>query len=184
MLANIAENAIVKSARDVNLSATDDSDMNVVAIGFAGGGSGSTGIAVNIAGAGSGAGNDIVGTIDASVKNSTVTAARNLSASAMDTSDMNVVAGAIAGGGAGGGRISVAGSVGVSAADNNVSRTVRANVDGSTVSASGVHLTASSDAIINSITVGGALAIAAGTNVGVGVAAGGAGSGNRIHKPW
>ena len=167
---------------NVGLSASQNLDVTAVAIGFAGGGSGSSRLAIQIAGAGSGTGNEISGTIDASIIASNVTSRTgSLRLAARDDSDIRAVAGAIAGGGAGGDDIGVAGSIGLSVAENAINNQVTANIDGGAINTLlGVTSSALEDATITAITVGGALAIGVGKQVGVAVAAGGAGSGNRI----
>ena len=181
--ARIRDGAVVDARGNVGLSASQNLNVNAVAIGFAGGGSGSSKLAIQIAGAGSGTGNEINGTIDASIIASQVTSRTgSLSLSALDDSDIRAVAGAIAGGGAGGGQgIGVAGAIGLSVAENAINNQVTANIDGGTINTlSGVTASAVENATITAITVGGALAIGVGQSAGVAVAAGGAGSGNRI----
>jgi hypothetical protein len=177
----IESGAVVLAGGNVALNADDDPDLTIVSIGLAGGGSGGTGPAVQISAAGSGSGNEIHGTIEASVDGSTVTTGGKLIATATDQSDILVVAGGISGCGAGSSEIAVAGAIGLSVATNSVANQVLAIVDGSTVTAPiGVDLTASEEARIRALTIGGALSGAVGTTLAVGVAVGGAGSGNDI----
>jgi hypothetical protein len=102
---------------------------------------------------------------------------------ATDTSTITADAGGVGvgvslGGGGGG-----AFSLGVAASDNDITNHVYAYVDGSKIQSAGAFgLLATEDATIDSLSIGGAVAVVTGGGGGLGGAAAGAGSGNTIRN--
>ncbi len=168
--------AVVKSAGAVELSATENATIMTVTVGGAVaagvGGFEGTGLAV----AGSDSSNTIENNVDAYVSGkSTVTASGgSLSIDATDTSSITAGGGGLAVG-VGGIGAGLAAAVGFAVATNNIDNSVLAYVDDSTCSASGysVTLAAAENTTIFAVTVGGAVAIGAGDSAGAAAGAGG-----------
>ncbi len=102
---------------------------------------------------------------------------------ASDSPEIDAAAGAIAAAGVFGDGFA-AGTLGLSAAVNQIADTVYTYIDGATVKSGTGDIAASSmeNGRVVAITIGGAISVAGGGDVGVGVGGAGAGSGNTIHN--
>jgi hypothetical protein len=186
-VSSYVENSKLTAAGDIGLNATSTASIYALAMGGAvgaTGGGGGGGIGVGLAGAGSG--NTIASTVQTYISSGSDVRATNLgniTMLAIDTPTITADAGGVAialslGGGGGG-----AGSLGRAASDNDITNHVYSYVDGSKVQAAGgLTLFAKEDATIDSLSIGGAVAVQAGGGGGGAGAAAGAGSGNTIHN--
>ncbi len=150
-----------------------------VTVSATGGGAGGTGIG----GAGAGSGVTVDDTVQADIEDgaSVSTTGGSVSLAATDTTTVTADGGGlgIAVGAGGGGGTGI--SVGAAAAINEITNTVEAFIDGSSVTAAaGVSLGANETATIQALTIGGAVAVAAGSGSSTAVAGAGAGSGNTV----
>ncbi|NEU80298.1 DUF4347 domain-containing protein [Nostoc sp. UIC 10630] len=178
------DNSVVIAEEDVILKAISTATIEALAMGGAGAGAGGAGGGVTgaLAGAGAGTENVIQIAIEASIKNNSTVTANNgdVSLTATDSSIIKADAGGIAiaiaaslGAGAKG-----AASIGAAVATNTVNNSVKALIDGSTVTAqSDVILSATSTAAIDALALGGAGAGAGGAGAGLTGALAGAGAG-------
>ncbi|MFO7617339.1 MAG: hypothetical protein R6V75_08800, partial [Bacteroidales bacterium] len=185
----VTDDSAVISGGNVVLSATSASTIDALSIGGAvsvGASSQATGFA--FAGAGAGSGNTIRNTIEAAIRNGstvTTTGAGAVILTAVDASAIIADAGGVGVAvGASGQGTGAALSVGVSIADNLIENKTKAFIDGATVNAAGnIELTAVSAATIDSLTIGGAIAVgASGGGSGYAGAAAGAAAYNRIEN--
>ncbi|MBD2449019.1 DUF4347 domain-containing protein [Nostoc sp. FACHB-152] len=177
------DNAVVIAEEDVILKAISTATIEALAMGGAGAGAGGAGgVTGALAGAGAGTENVIQIAIEASIKNNSTVSANNgdVSLTASDSSIVKADAGGIAiaiaaslGAGAKG-----AASIGAAVATNTVNNSVKALIDGPTVTAqSDVILSATSTAEIDALALGGAGAGAGGAGAGLTGALAGAGAG-------
>ncbi|MGH3051022.1 MAG: beta strand repeat-containing protein, partial [Gaiellaceae bacterium] len=122
----------------LSLTATENAAVEAITIGVAGSLSGGSGGGVAFAGAGSGSSNTITTDTEATVTASSVTAAAgDVTVQATDTSAILAISGALGLSGKFGGGTSGSVAVGVSVAVNSVTPTVLAEITGSSVSAGG-----------------------------------------------
>ena len=176
----IDSSLVTVNGSSVSLLASESATIAALTIGGAiavGGGGGGAGVGVGAAGAGSG--NTITNTVEAYIQNnSTVNVpvgTGGISLTATDAANITANGGgvgiAVGGGGSGG----VAVSLGVSYANNEVEDHVETFVTASTVMANGpVNLATSENTTIVGLTLGGAVSLGVGGEVGI--AAGIAGS--------
>ena len=170
----VENSTVTASAGNVLVNAVYAPKIDALTIGGAGAVTTSNGDSTNITGAGAGAKNVILsGGAIAYASNSSITATNNsFIVSATDHSDITVDAGAVTFAivmAAGGNYTNL--SFAASVAINEISSQTRAFLFKPTVSAKDVSVTATSDALIDSFTIGGAVASGAFS---------GAGSGNTI----
>nr|WP_293778378.1 DUF4347 domain-containing protein [uncultured Oxalicibacterium sp.] len=177
---------VTSTAGNLSLSAVSGATVEAITVGgaIAGTGGGAAGVGVGAAGAGSG--NEIANTVKAVVRNNAVVktvTSGNMSLSASDTSTITANAGGVGIAAAGGGAAGVGVSMGVAVADNKISNSVSAYIDGASADSAGtLGLSATGNATIKAISIGGALAGSGGGAAGVSVAAAGAGSNNQINN--
>ncbi|MCA9138153.1 MAG: hypothetical protein KDB00_15385, partial [Planctomycetales bacterium] len=176
----------VRAGGQVSLSAMEMAQIDALTIGgaVAVGAGGAGGVGASVAGAGSF--NEIRNQVEASIRGSAKTVQSTgggVSLSATDHSTIIADAGGVGAAVGAGGAAGVSASFGFSAAENTVENSVRSNISGTTVLAFGdIDLTASEQATIDALTIGGAVAVGAGGAAGIGVGAAGAGSGNTIRN--
>ena len=157
-----------------------------VAVGASGGGNG-----VGVGAAGAGSGNTIkdnvkayadLGAMIGTESGGTITPPESVTFKAIDNPTITANAGGVGiGVGVSSDGLGVGASLGVSAANNDIEDNVWAYADDATItSASDLTFSATETAIIQALTIGGAVGVGAGSEDGVGVAAAGAGSNNTI----
>ena len=173
----------VSASNRVALSAMETATIEALTLGGAIGGAGTGGVGVGIGGAGAGSGNTIADTVEAYIQDgstvSSTTGDVELEASNAPTITAN--AGGIGIGVGIGGTVGIAASLGVSFAANIEKDTVKAYIRHSQVIAAGnLGLTATENAKIKALTIGGAVAVGGGATGAGGVAIAGAGSYNTI----
>ncbi len=186
-----ADGSTLTSAGTLSVSASETAIITALTIGgaVAVGAGGSNGVGVAVAGADSN--NTVKDNVQAYLSNSTSGGGKGISAtgavtlSATDISTITANGGGVGVAVGAGGSNGAGVSVGFSAAVNDVENTVWAYISNATVTATGGNatLTATETAIIQALTIGGAVGVGAGGSSGVGVGAAGAGSGNTI-KNW
>ncbi len=160
--AAISESTVVARG-DVAVSATATPQIDALTIGAALAGGQSQGTTVSLAGAGAGSGNTISSTVNADISSSTISTSRAIQVTAGDTATVAADAGGFA--------IAIAlsdkaqgVSVGLSAARNDITSSVTADVDQSALVAGNltgrldaVAIGASSAPTIDALTIGGAV---------------------------
>ncbi len=171
----------VQSTGNVALDATAQGSASAFALGLAGAASGGLIASLSVAGAGSAAGNLVANTIEALVENSTITPGGTLELVAEDQLAISADAGAGALAIGGGGIAGVGLGVGISLAGNSVTNTIRAAIDGSTVTNAGsVSVDAQSNATIGVITGVGVGVVEGGGLVGAALGGAASGSANQV----
>ncbi|MDK9703142.1 MAG: DUF4347 domain-containing protein [Sulfuritalea sp.] len=186
--AYIDASRVLSATGNIELTATEGGYLTATSLGAAVAAAGGAGGGFGGSGAGSGSGNTVGNTVAAYISNSigtgkgVSTGGGAVKLTANDSTTINAVAGALAFAGAGGAGGGAAVAIGVAAATNNITNSVSAYVDNSSVSAAtqNIELAANETASIGATTIGGTLAGSGGAGGGVSVAAAGAGSGNTI----
>ena len=184
-LSAVIDNASMTTENDISVTSTSAVTIDALTIGGAGAVATGSGTDLAFAGAGAGSGNTIENTIEAAVKNnSTINANNNaLTLTATDTSTIIADAGGVAlAVGTSGNKTAGALSIGASIADNEITNSTSAYIDGGTVAQAGdVTVSAQSTSTIDALTFGGAAAVgASGKATGVALSGAGAGSYNTI----
>jgi hypothetical protein len=187
---SLVDDSTVTAGGDLALSAV--SDIEIDALTIAGALSGTVasqqgGLTVDIAGAGAGSGNTITNTVSATIENGstvTTTGSGDVSLLATDDSTIGAIAGAVSLAASFSKSTSANLSFGASAAVNEITNTVEAGVDDSTVdSDGGFSATAETTATIDALTVagaGGGTIVGGNSGLGLTIAGAGTGSGNDI----
>jgi hypothetical protein len=163
-------------------------EATIEALSFGGavavGAGSNVGGAVAVAGAGSynTINNEIQASIvDRSIVRSTAAFFGAVNVNADDESTITANGGGIGiGVGVGGSGGGLGASLGFAAAKNSITTLVRATIEASEVSAPSLWVSATEEATIYALTIGGAVGVGAGGSAGVGIGAAGAGSGNTI----
>jgi len=184
----VVDNATIHSAGSVELAAISSATIDALTIAGSVAAAGGKGGGFSFSGAGTGSGNTVTKLVEAAIRSgSSVTTTgtgevtRDVTLTAADSSTIVADAGGVAiaiAGGQGGG-VSV--SAGVSVAINDIANTIRASIDGATVTSAGdVVLSATSTAVIDALTIAGGGSFAGGKGGGVAISGAGSGSGNTI----